>query len=40
VQHLWDFLVFDQLTHPLCVLALQANKLINKQTNKHLKVVS
>ena len=34
VQHLWDFLVFDQLTHPLhCVLALQANKLINKQIN-------
>ena len=33
VQHLWDFLVFDQLAHPLCVLALQADKL-NKQTNK------
>ena len=30
VQHFWDFLVFDQLTHPLCVLALQANKLRNK----------
>ena len=33
VQHLWDFLVFDQLAHPLCVLALQADKLINKQIN-------
>ena len=38
VQHLWDFLVFDQLAHPLCVPARQANKLRNKQINKHINI--